>query len=104
MDSVQFARVLVWLNHFVIATELVTTRAMPDRDVFYVAHPIRSIVSRLLPQRSTATSRLYRPCRSSCSLHCGMRTDSRSPSRSIASIISGLYLGIGLFVIKQGRV
>ena len=43
MDSVQFARVLVWLNHFVIATELVTTRAMPDRDVFYVAHPIRSI-------------------------------------------------------------
>ena len=69
MDSVQFARVLVWLNHFVIATELVTTRAMPDRDVFYVAHPIRSIVSRLLPQRSTATSRLYRPCRSSRSLH-----------------------------------
>ena len=69
MDSVQFARVLVWLNHFVIATELVTTRAMPDRDVFYVAHPIRSIVSRLLPQRSTATSRLFRPCRSSLSLH-----------------------------------
>jgi len=69
MDSVQFARVLVWLNHFVIATELVTTRAMPDRDVLYVAHPIRSIVSRLLPQRSTATSRLYRPCRSSRSLH-----------------------------------
>ena len=69
MDSVQFARVLVWLNHFVIATELVTTRAMPDRDVLYVAHPIRSIVSRLLPQRSTATSRLYRPCRSSHSLH-----------------------------------
>src|SRR5947207_9744419 len=44
MDSVQFARVLVWLNHFVIATELVTTRAMPDRDVFYVAHPVRSIL------------------------------------------------------------
>src|SRR5438270_13998569 len=49
MDSVQFARVLVWLNHFVIATELVTTRAMPDRDVFYVAHPIRSIVSSAAP-------------------------------------------------------
>jgi len=26
--------------------------------------------SRHLPQRSTATSRLYRPCRSSHSLHC----------------------------------
>src|SRR6266576_3011706 len=44
MDSVQFARVLVWLNHFVIATELVTTRAMPDRDVCHVAHPVRSIL------------------------------------------------------------
>ena len=33
-------------------------------------HPIRSIVSRLRPQRSTATSQLYRPCRSSHSLHC----------------------------------
>src|SRR6266487_6633232 len=55
--------------HSLVATELVTTRAMPDRDVLYVAHPIRSIVSRLLPQRSTATSRLYRPCRSSRSLH-----------------------------------
>jgi len=31
--------------------------------------PIRSIVSRLLQQRLTATSRLYRPCRSSRSLH-----------------------------------
>src|SRR6266478_7883829 len=30
----------------------------------------RSIVSRQLPLRSTATSRLYRPCRSSRSLHC----------------------------------
>jgi SAM-dependent methyltransferase len=29
----------------------------------------RVIVSRLLPQRSTATSRLYRPCRSPQSLH-----------------------------------
>src|SRR6266581_5267379 len=28
-----------------------------------------AFVSRLLPQRSTATSRLYRPCRSSHSLH-----------------------------------
>jgi hypothetical protein len=31
--------------------------------------PNRSIVSRLRPQRSPATSRLYRPCRSSHSLH-----------------------------------
>src|SRR5437763_13075491 len=59
MDSVQLARVLVWLNHFVIATELVTTRAMPDRDVFYVAHPIRSIVSRLLPHRLTYSLPLF---------------------------------------------
>src|SRR5437899_8472228 len=44
---------------------LPSTRAIPDRDVFHVAHPIRSIVSRLRPQRSTATSRLYQPCRSS---------------------------------------
>jgi hypothetical protein len=29
-----------------------------------------SCLSRLRPQRSTATSRLYRPCRSSHSLHC----------------------------------
>jgi hypothetical protein len=36
---------------------------------FYVAHPIRSIVSRQLPLRSTATLRRNRPCRSSHSLH-----------------------------------
>jgi hypothetical protein len=44
---------------------LPSTRAIPDRDVFYVAPPVRSIVSLLRPQHSTATSRLYRPCRSS---------------------------------------
>src|SRR5439155_13774223 len=48
---------------------LPSTRAIPNRDVFHVAFPKRSIVSRLLPQRSTASSRLYRPCRSSHSLH-----------------------------------
>ena len=45
------------------------TRSYPSRFTFYVADPVSSIVSRLLPQRSTATSRLYRPCRSSQSLH-----------------------------------
>jgi hypothetical protein len=34
---------------------LPSTRAIPDRDVFYVAHPARSIVSRSLPLGSTAT-------------------------------------------------
>jgi hypothetical protein len=33
------------------------------------AFQFSAFVSRLLPQRSTATSRLYRPCRSSHSLH-----------------------------------
>ena len=47
-------------------------RCFPRSFTFYVADPISSIVSRLLPQRSTATSRLCRPCRSSRSLHCGM--------------------------------
>jgi hypothetical protein len=36
---------------------LPSTRAMPDRDVFYVADPIRSIVSRSLRFGSTATRR-----------------------------------------------
>jgi hypothetical protein len=46
------------------------TRSYPCRFTFYVADPISSIVSRQLPPRSTVTSRLYRPCRSSHSLHC----------------------------------
>ena len=39
------------------------------RDVFYVAFPKRSIVSRSLPLVSTATSRLHRPCHASRALH-----------------------------------
>src|SRR5881392_4528568 len=35
----------------------------------FPARSVRSIVSRQLPPRSTVTSRLYRPCRSSHSLH-----------------------------------
>jgi len=37
--------------------------------VHFAPLPAGSIVSRQLPLRSTATSRLYRPCRSSHSLH-----------------------------------
>ena len=47
-----------------------STRPLPRGFTGHVAHPIRSIVSRLRPQHSTATSRLCRPCRSSHSLHC----------------------------------
>ena len=46
---------------------LPSTRATSDRDVFYVTHPIRSIVSRQLPPRSTVTSRRNRPCHNSIS-------------------------------------
>jgi hypothetical protein len=52
-----------------------------QRDVFYVADPISSIVSRLLPQRSTATSRLYRPCRPPQSLHSTRRVQETVQSR-----------------------
>src|SRR5438045_28587 len=44
------------------------TRSYPRSLTFYVADPVSSVVSRLLPQRSTATLRLDRPCRSSQSL------------------------------------
>jgi len=45
-------------------------RPLPRGITGHVAHPTRSIVSQQLPLRSTATSRHYRPCRSSHSLHC----------------------------------
>src|SRR6266550_2613141 len=50
------------------------TRCFPRSFTFYVADPVSSIVSRQLPLRSTATSRLYRPCRSPQSLHWGIPT------------------------------
>jgi hypothetical protein len=43
-------------------------RSYPRRFTFYVADPQLHCIS-LAPARSTATSRLYRPCRSSRSLH-----------------------------------
>ena len=54
-----------------LACSVLPLSLMPVRlGPFYLVRPLRSIVSRLPPQRSTATSRLYRPCRSSHSLHC----------------------------------
>src|SRR5437870_5630570 len=44
-------------------------RPLPRGLTGHVAHPFRSIVSRQLPPRSTATSRLNRPCCSSLSFH-----------------------------------
>src|SRR5438105_4683953 len=41
--------------------------------------PVGSIVSRLLPPRSTATSRLNRPCRSSHSLHSRLVATKKKP-------------------------
>src|SRR6266480_7313554 len=61
-------------------------RPLPRDLTGHVAHPIRSIVSRLLPPRSTATSRLNRPCRSSHSLH--SRTRNRFCSRILLQITS----------------
>lgn len=48
--------------------------AYPGDFTFYVVRPRHSVVSRLLPQRLTATSRLYRPYRSTLSLHYGIGT------------------------------
>jgi hypothetical protein len=45
-----------------------SARPLPRGLTGHVTHPIRSIVSRLLPQRSTPTSWLDRPCHSSDSL------------------------------------
>jgi hypothetical protein len=45
------------------------TRPLPRGVAGHVAHPVRSIVSRQLPLRSTAISRHNRPCRSSRLLH-----------------------------------
>ena len=59
---------------------LPSTRAIPDRDVFYVAHPTRSIVSRSLPLGSTGYPR-------------GFTGHVAQPSRSIHSLLpSQFYL------------
>jgi hypothetical protein len=50
-----------------------SARPLPHGFTGHVTRPTRFIVSLLLPQCSPATSRLYRPCRSSHSLHRGMR-------------------------------
>jgi hypothetical protein len=38
---------------------LPSTRAIPDRDVFYVAHPIRSIETRSLPTLTRSYPRRF---------------------------------------------
>ena len=50
------------------------------------------LVSRQLPLRSTATSRLYRPCRSSHSLH----SLELRPAKDGRSLMSGTRRGLGL--------
>src|SRR6184192_4851362 len=68
---------------------LPSTRAIPDRDVFYVAFPKSSIVSRLLDRYLTALPAMSLApvapfpssrrvlCRSSHSLHCYIATSAR---------------------------
>src|SRR5438552_18495856 len=61
-----------------------------------------AFVSRLLPRRSTATSRLYRPCRSSHSLH------SASPrfsfSKRCIDVTRFLFRCCGCVYIVVGRI
>jgi hypothetical protein len=78
------------------------TRSYPRRFTFYVAHPIRSIETRSLPTLTRSYPRRFtfyvaHPIRS-------IREQAAAATTVLSCIVSGLYLGIALFVIEQGRV
>jgi len=61
---------------------LPSTRAIPDRGVFYVADPISSMVAPLFPQRSPATS-----------LRCDVCSLPGVPARRVAELVFWAIVG-----------